>query len=307
MTSALGREYVAIVEPMVWQVAEREGFVEDVQAMRRRVIDHIPAHEAERQLKLGSGGLRDVEFAVQLLQLVHGRADERVRASTTLSALAELTRGGYVGRPDGEALHEAYSFLRMLEHRIQLHQLRRTHVVPEDEESLRRLGRSLGFFRDPVAELGKVWQHHRREVRRLHEKLFYRPLLAAVAKMPGSEARLTPQAAEARMAALGYVDPKGALRHLEALTSGVSRTAQIQRTLLPVMLEWFADAPDPDAGLFGFRRISDALGRHPVVPQHAARRGAGRRATGPAAGHLAVRHRPARARAAGRADARGRT
>ena len=260
---ALGREYVAIVEPMVWQVAEREGFVEDVQAMRRRVVDHIPAHEAERQLKLGSGGLRDVEFAVQLLQLVHGRADERVRASTTLSALAELTSGGYVGRPDGEALHEAYSFLRMLEHRIQLHQLRRTHVVPEDEESLRRLGRSLGFFREPVAELGKVWQHHRREVRRLHEKLFYRPLLAAVAKMPGSEARLTPQAAEARMAALGYVDPKGALRHLEALTSGVSRTAQIQRTLLPVMLEWFADAPDPDAGLFGFRRISDSLGDTP--------------------------------------------
>ena len=304
---ALGREYVAIVEPMVWQVAERDGFVEDVQAMRRRVVDHIPAHEAERQLKLGSGGLRDVEFAVQLLQLVHGRADERVRASTTLSALAELTRGGYVGRPDGEALHEAYSFLRMLEHRIQLHQLRRTHVVPEDEESLRRLGRSLGFTKEPVAELGKVWQHHRREVRRLHEKLFYRPLLAAVAKMPGSEARLTPEAAQARMAALGYVDPKGALRHLEALTSGVSRTAQIQRTLLPVMLEWFADAPDPDAGLFGFRRISDSLGRHPVVPQHAARRGAGRRAPGPVAGHLPLRDRPARARAAGRADARPET
>jgi glutamate-ammonia-ligase adenylyltransferase len=260
---ALGREYVAIVEPMVWQVAEREGFVEDVQAMRRRVVDHIPAHEAERQLKLGSGGLRDVEFAVQLLQLVHGRGDERVRASTTLSALAELTRGGYVGRPDGEALREAYSFLRMLEHRIQLHQLRRTHVVPEDEDSLRRLGRSLGFTKEPVVELDKVWQHHRREVRRLHEKLFYRPLLAAVAKMPGSEARLTPEAAQARMAALGYLDPKGALRHLEALTAGVSRSSRIQRTLLPVMLEWFADAPDPDAGLFGFRRISDALGDTP--------------------------------------------
>ena len=158
-------------------------------------VDHIPAHEAERQLKLGSGGLRDVEFAVQLLQLVHGRADERVRAPTTLSALAELTRGGYVGRADGEALHEAYAFLRTLEHRIQLHQLRRTHVVPEDEESLRRLGRSLGFIKDPVVELDKVWQHHRREVRRLHEKLFYRPLLAAVAKIPGSEARLSPEAA----------------------------------------------------------------------------------------------------------------
>lgn len=259
----LGRRYVEMTAPLVWSAAERPGFVEDVQAMRRRVVEHIPAHQAERQLKLGSGGLRDVEFAVQLLQLVHGRADERLRPRATLSALAELTRGGYVGRQDGEALHNAYAFLRTLEHRIQLHRLRRTHVVPEDEESLRRIGRSLGMYRDPVEALAKEWRHHRREVRRLHEKLFYRPLLAAVAKLPGAGARLTPEAAEQRLAALGYLDPRAALRHLEALTDGVSRTADIQRTLLPVMLEWFADAPDPDAGLFGFRRISESLGTTP--------------------------------------------
>jgi glutamate-ammonia-ligase adenylyltransferase len=227
------------------------------------VVDHIPAHHAERQIKLGSGGLRDVEFAVQLLQLVHGRADPTLRDGATLSALHSLTRGGYVGRRDGEKLHEAYSFLRTLEHRIQLHQLRRTHVLPEDEASLRRLGRSLGFFSEPVAQLDKQWRYHRREVRRLHEKLFYRPLLGAVAKLAGTEARLSLEAAEARLAALGYADPKAALRHLEALTSGVSRTSDIQRTLLPVLLEWFADAPDPDAGLFGFRRISESLGRTP--------------------------------------------
>jgi glutamate-ammonia-ligase adenylyltransferase len=259
----LGRKYVEIIEPMVWSAAERVGFVHDVQTMRRRVLDHIPAHEAERQLKLGSGGLRDVEFAVQLLQLVHGRADPSIRSAPTLSALAELTRGGYVGRDDGEALHDAYAFLRTLEHRIQLFRLRRTHVVPEDEASLRRLGRSLGLYSEPVAELDKQWKYHRREVRRLHEKIFYRPLLAAVAKLAGDDVRLSLDAAGARLAALGYDDPKGALRHLEALTSGVSRTSDIQRTLLPVMLEWFADSPDPDAGLFGFRRLSESLGRTP--------------------------------------------
>ena len=259
----LGRRYVEMVSPMVWKAAERDGFVEDTQAMRRRVLDHIPSNQAERQLKLGSGGLRDVEFAVQLLQLVHGRADDRIRGAATLSALAELTRGGYVGREDGEALHDAYAFLRTLEHRIQLHQLRRTHVVPADEPSLRRLGRSLGFTKDPVATLDKTWQHHRREVRRLHEKLFYRPLLSAVARLPGTEARLSPEAAGDRLAALGFADPDAALRHLEALTAGVTRTSNIQRTLLPAMLEWFAEAPDPDAGLFGFRRISESLGRSP--------------------------------------------
>ena len=261
--AALGRAFIDLVSPMVWRVAERDGFVEDVQAMRRRVLDHIPAPEAERQLKLGSGGLRDVEFAVQLLQLVHGRADHRVRAPATLSALAELTRGGYIGREDGDAMGRAYAFLRTLEHRIQLYQLRRTHVVPEGEDALRRLGRSLGYLKDPVESLEKAWSHHRREVRRLHEKLFYRPLLAAVARIPGQETRLSLEAAGERLAALGFQDPAAALRHLEALTSGLSRTSSIQRTLLPVLLEWFADAPDPDAGLFGFRRISESLGRTP--------------------------------------------
>ena len=179
----LGREYAEVIGPMVWSAAERDGFVEEVQAMRRRVLDHIPADQAERQLKLGSGGLRDVEFAVQLLQMVHGRTDEEVRPPTTLSALARLTERGYVGREDGRSLHEAYAFLRTLEHRIQLYQLRRTHVVPEDEASLRRLGRSLGYTKDPVRELDKQWHYHQREVRRLHEKLFYRPLLSAVAKV----------------------------------------------------------------------------------------------------------------------------
>lgn len=259
----IGRAYVEMVSPMVWSAAERDGFVEDVQAMRRRVVAHIPAKEADRQLKLGSGGLRDVEFAVQLLQLVHGRTDEKLREGATLSALAELRRGGYVGREDGEALHEAYAWLRTLEHRIQLHQLRRTHVIPEDEASLRRLGRSLGHLKKPVESLDKQLRHHRREVRRLHEKLFYRPLLGAVARISTEEGRLTPEAAEQRMKALGYTDPAAALRHLEALTAGVSRTATIQRTLLPVMLGWFADTPDPDAGLWGFRRISESLGRTP--------------------------------------------
>ncbi len=260
---ALGQEYVDLVSPLVWRAAEREGFVADTQAMRRRVLEHIPARDAERQLKLGAGGLRDVEFAVQLLQLVHGRADSSLRAKATLSALADLTRGGYVGREDGDALHEAYGFLRTLEHRIQLHQLRRTHVVPSDESALRRLGRSMGMFKGSAEALDRVWQHHRREVRRLHEKLFYRPLLSAVARIPGPEVRLSSEAAGDRLAALGYADPKAALRNLEALTSGVTRTAAIQKALLPALLQWFADGPDPDAGLFGFRRLSETLGSTP--------------------------------------------
>ena len=258
--AALGQAYLERITPMVWSASQRDGFVTEVQAMRRRVLEHIPPAQVGRQIKLGAGGLRDVEFAVQLLQMVHGRADEAVRAPTTLSALAYLTRAGYVGREDGAALDHAYRFLRTLEHRMQLSQLTRTHVVPEDEASLRRLARSMGMTREPVEELRAEWRRHNREVRRLHEKLFYRPLLAAVAKLPTDEARLSPESAQQRLSALGYEDPVAALRHLEALTGGLSRSASIQRALLPAMLGWFADGPNPDAGLFGFRRISEALG-----------------------------------------------
>jgi [glutamine synthetase] adenylyltransferase / [glutamine synthetase]-adenylyl-L-tyrosine phosphorylase len=256
---ALGRAYVDQLAPLVWTAAERDGFVADTQAMRRRVVDHIPAREADRELKLGIGGLRDVEFAVQLLQLVHGRADTSIRDGATLSALAHLTEGGYVGREDGESLHRAYAFERTLEHRLQLWEMRRTHVVPRDPDALRRLGRSMGFLKEPVETLEQQWAEVRREVRRLHEKLFYRPLLSAVAQLPGADAHLSLEAAEERLEALGYADPAAALRHLEALSAGVSRSAAMQRTLLPAMLTWFAEGPDPDAGLFGFRRISEAL------------------------------------------------
>ncbi|MEV5779635.1 bifunctional [glutamine synthetase] adenylyltransferase/[glutamine synthetase]-adenylyl-L-tyrosine phosphorylase [Streptomyces sp. NPDC052287] len=259
----LGAEYVATLAPLVWHAAERENFVADVQKMRRRVVENIPVAEVDRELKLGPGGLRDVEFAVQLLQLVHGRADSSLRSGTTLDALKALAAGGYVGRADAVQLDDSYRFLRLMEHRIQLYRLRRTHLVPEDSADLRRIGRSLGLRVDPVVELKREWKRHRAVVRRLHEKLFYRPLLDAVAQLATGEARLSADAARERLVALGYADPAAALRHLEALASGVSRKAAIQRTLLPVLLGWFADSAEPDAGLLNFRKVSDALGKTP--------------------------------------------
>ena len=259
----LGESYMRTLAPMVWQAAGRDDFVDDVQQMRRRVESTVPGEAGRRELKLGPGGLRDVEFAVQLLQLVHGRSDEGLRSPNTLEALEDLSTHGYVGRDDAAALDRAYRFLRQVEHRLQLHGLRRTHVMPDDPVALRRLGRSLGLRTDPVGELEQEWRRHAREVRRLHEKLFYRPLLSSVARLASDEARLTPEAARTRLEALGYADPAGALRHLEALTEGVSRRAAIQRTLLPVLLGWFADAPDPDGGLLAFRQLSDAMGTTP--------------------------------------------
>lgn len=256
----VGQAYLEAIRPFVWQAASREDFVDDVRAMRRRVEDHIPAAEAKRQLKLGPGGLRDVEFSVQLLQLVHGRADEQLRTATTLEALAALSAGGYVGREDAATLDRAYRTLRTLEHRIQLRRMRRTHLMPTAPAELRHLGRGMLLLADPERAVTALRAEMSVEVRRLHERLFYRPLLSAVARLSTDDVRLSPDAAKERLLALGYRDPAGALRHLEALTDGVARSAAIQRQLLPVMLGWFADEADPDAGLLGFRKVSESLG-----------------------------------------------
>ncbi|HEY2556379.1 MAG TPA: bifunctional [glutamine synthetase] adenylyltransferase/[glutamine synthetase]-adenylyl-L-tyrosine phosphorylase, partial [Diaminobutyricibacter sp.] len=257
--TGLGARYIEALAPKVWASASRENFVESVQRMRERVTDNIPDDEVEYQLKLGPGGLRDIEFTVQLLQLVHGQLDDRVRQAGTLPALAALAAQGYIGRVESADFSRDYRTLRLMEHRLQLRHLRRTHLMPRDEGDVRVLARATGLA-SGAAELEDRWLAIKHRVRGLHERLFYRPLLSAVAALPSEGLNLTSAQAEARLAAIGFRDPRGALVHIGALTGGVSRRAAIQRTLIPVMLQWFAAGADPDYGLLTFRRLSEDLG-----------------------------------------------
>ncbi|MCJ7826900.1 MAG: bifunctional [glutamine synthetase] adenylyltransferase/[glutamine synthetase]-adenylyl-L-tyrosine phosphorylase, partial [Demequinaceae bacterium] len=253
----VGRAYMDAVWPMVWTASQREGFIEEAQAMRRRVEENVPTGEADRQIKLGPGGLRDVEFTIQLLQLVHGRTDHSLRVAPTLEALAALRDQGYVGRPQAARMDEAYRQLRVWEHRVQLEKMRRTHLVPDTEEGLRRLARSSGFGK--TESFLEAWHETRRDVRTMHLEMFYRPLLPVLARLSAGEVALDPEAARERLASIGYRDPDAAQRHMAALTEGVSRRALIQRQLLPAMIGWFANGADPDAGLLAFRTLSEHL------------------------------------------------
>ncbi|MCV7385247.1 bifunctional [glutamine synthetase] adenylyltransferase/[glutamine synthetase]-adenylyl-L-tyrosine phosphorylase [Mycolicibacter longobardus] len=262
----LGRAYVDALLPMVWTACEREDFVTDVQEMRRRVAQLVPADIRSREIKLGPGGLRDVEFAVQLLQLVHGRADESLRVASTVDALAALGAGGYVGREDSADLTASYEFLRLLEHRLQLQRLKRTHTLPpiDDDEALRWLARAAHIRpnarHDALGVLREELKAQNLRVSRLHAKLFYQPLLEAVGpaglELAGG---LTPGAAERQLAALGYEAPHNALTHLAALTNQSGRRGRVQTVLLPKLLYWLSDTPNPDAGLLAYRRLSEAL------------------------------------------------
>ncbi|MBW3561632.1 MAG: bifunctional [glutamine synthetase] adenylyltransferase/[glutamine synthetase]-adenylyl-L-tyrosine phosphorylase [Actinobacteria bacterium] len=267
---ALAEELIVRAEPFVFP----ERLAPDVVARVRHLKGRVEAksevvRHGERQLKLGPGGLRDIEFAVQLLQLVHGRADPDLRHRGTLPALAALAAGGYVADDDAETFAAAYRELRTVEHRLQLADERRTHTLPEDPVRLERLARSLGHrpqgetpARDPFLARIRAVQG---EVRDLHAKLFYRPLLEAHAAVPASdvgivasERGMDDEAAVRRLEALGFRDGAGALRDARSLTGGLTRRARTLRAVLPVMLHALADSPDPDTGMRMLRTLVES-------------------------------------------------
>jgi glutamate-ammonia-ligase adenylyltransferase len=156
----------------------------------------------------------------------------------------------------------------LLEHRLQLQRLQRTHMLPapEDDEALRWLARAAHIRPDGTRDaLGVLREELKRQtvrVSRLHAKLFYQPLLESVDPSLGFAPGMSPEAAGRQLAALGYEGPQSALTHLAALVSQSGRRGRVQSVLLPRLLDWLSDTPDPDSGLLAYRRISDALSEH---------------------------------------------
>ena len=258
----LGEEYIDRVKPLIWSRQNRAEIVESARNLRRRVLDHIPQAEQEREIKLGRGGLRDVEFTAQLLQLVHGVADESLRVMNTLDALDALAAAGLLGRSDRQVFASHYMLLRTIEHRVQLLRLRRTHLMPTLETDLRRIARSIQSNMS-ASDLETKWLEVRSEVAHLHDTVFFRPLLALAASLTPGEVALSDDEIANRLTALGFVDTKGAMAHIKALTTGISRRATIQRTLLPVLIRYMAEGTNPDRALVTFRRLSEGLGETP--------------------------------------------
>ena len=263
---SLGDEFVELTRPFVYPDRLSPEAIREIRSLKARAEKVIASRGvAGREVKRGPGGIRDIEFAVQLLQLVHARRDTSLRSANTLEGLSTLARGAYVGDEDAADLAGAYRFLRQIEHRLQLAQERQTHTVPGDEARRRTLARSMGF-RDSPAQTAleafeEEWRRIQTLVRRIHEKLFYRPLLERFAQAPA----LNPDAAQERLSALGFRSPGRSLKFLGDLTSGLSRRAQLMRTLLPVMLDWMADSPDPDLAVSSFRDVALRVGGNPAA------------------------------------------
>ena len=263
---SLGTEFIDLVRPFVYPERLSPDAVREIRDLKARAERAIAARGLQnREVKRAPGGIRDIEFAVQLLQLVHGRRDEGLRTANTLEGLRALAHRAYVGDQDAAELTDAYRFLRKVEHRLQLAQERQTHTVPENDRDRKRLARAMGYTDTPqrtaLEAFDAAWRDQMRIVRRIHEKLFYRPLLERFAQAPA----LAPDAAQERLNALGFGSPGRALKFLGDLTAGLSRRAQLMRVLLPVMLDWMSEAPDPDLAVSSFRDVALRVGGNPAA------------------------------------------
>jgi glutamate-ammonia-ligase adenylyltransferase len=251
--------FTAAAARRVWDRPVAADDIRAIRAMKERAEAEVARRGLEgRELKRGRGGIRDVEFAVQLLQLVHGGADPTLRAPATLDALDALADGGYVADGDAAALAEAYTFLRTVEHRLQLEDDQQVHTVPADPVARTRLARVLGYRSSPEADdlaaFDRELAQRQAAVRRIHEQLWWRPLLEAYGSQPSGQ--LTDLAIAARLAAFGFSDAERTRQAVEALTHGLRRTSRLMQQSLPLLLGWLSESPDPDLGLLGLRNLA---------------------------------------------------
>lgn len=261
-----GASFVEQTRPFVFREELTGGDVAEIRKMKERVEAHAQRSArravADDDVKLGPGGIRDIEFSIQLLQLVHGGGDPAVRSGNSLDALGALVDGGYIADDDGAGLSVAYRWLRNVEHRLQLWQERQVHHLPPDPEGRTRIAYSMGFRDSPSAgALTRFEERHNavlRDVRGRFERLFYRPMIESLSD--GAATRLSEDALKERLMVLGFRDVNRSARTLHGLVSGTSRLTKLFRVLSPAMLRHLAVTPLPDEGLFGFLTLGEKVG-----------------------------------------------
>jgi [glutamine synthetase] adenylyltransferase / [glutamine synthetase]-adenylyl-L-tyrosine phosphorylase len=253
----VGRDWASAASLALW---DRRFTADDLRSLRmlkeRAETEVVRRGMAEREVKRAPGGIRDIEFAVQVLQLVHGRADPELRSPTTLTALAEMRAAGYVAPDDAGGLADAYRSLRRVEHALQIEDEQQTHTLPADRNQRRRIARVLGYRGTPESgptdAFDRDLARQRNVVRRIHERLYFRPLLDALA----GAGRMSPDAAASALASFGFADADRTRAAVRELTRGLTRSSRMMQQLLPLVLDWLSTSPDPDLGLLGLRKLA---------------------------------------------------
>jgi glutamate-ammonia-ligase adenylyltransferase len=250
---ALGRYFLDAIHPFVWRRTLDFGAVGEITAISARIRDHYAQGQAFGpgfDLKRGRGGIREIEFFVQIHQLIHGGREPQLRSPSTVDALAALAAAGRIGEDEAAALAEAYRLLRTIEHRLQMVDDRQTHSLPAAPAALDNVARLHGLA-DGAALLDLLRPHVVRTA------AIYDTLVAG----EGAKLSEDPVTLDAALAAAGFPDPAQARQRIEGWRSGKVRSLRTAAALeafeamLPVLIEAFGTAPDPIGAMNRFEDL----------------------------------------------------
>lgn len=266
----LGRRFVASIQEFVFKKYLDTAAIEEIRWLKRRTDRALARRRAGRNIKLGTGGIREIEFFVQAFQLLYGGSQPGIRTTNTLQALEVLRDSGYVAREDYTTLREAYVFLRNLEHKLQLVHDRQTHTLPQDESELARCARRMGYRgaggKSPSEEFNQQLERHRKAVRHVFESLFEPESSQTTTEELVLNPELTGEEARAELALLGVPQAEQVYEGLKMLEQAPSfphspsRTRNLLANLAPRLIEHSRTLEEPRLLFNRLDRFCESLG-----------------------------------------------
>ncbi|MBI3454458.1 MAG: bifunctional [glutamate--ammonia ligase]-adenylyl-L-tyrosine phosphorylase/[glutamate--ammonia-ligase] adenylyltransferase [Candidatus Rokubacteria bacterium] len=257
----LGRAFLDLARRIAYRPGLEREAIGEIQAVKARIDRMLRARgRQERHVKLGIGGIREIEFHIQALQLLYGARDPWLQERNSLRALHRLAERGYLSWEESRALAHAYVFLRTIEHRLQILHALQTHTLPGDPGEIGKLARRLGYAGEPEGAAARFLADYngtRRRVRAAFEEFFAAPPLRDAGPPPWD-----PEA----LAQVGFADPERARQNLRLLWEGpplvpAPRAVRgVLATLLPAGLTALREVPDPDVALNTLERFVAAAG-----------------------------------------------
>jgi glutamate-ammonia-ligase adenylyltransferase len=276
----LGQELLKQLEPWIYRRYLSRADITGIKALKRRIEKRSEREGADdRNVKTGRGGIRDIEFAIQFLQLLNGGDLPALRTSNTLDAIARLEDAGCLTHQERTILEENYGFLRKIEHRLQIMFDLQTHTMPESPEELRRLAIRMGYGGRPHRAALDAFQADYKQKTELNRKILDHLLHDAFGQddqpEPEVDLVLDPNPPNARIAeVLGHYpfrNTNDAYQNLMALSREKIRFLSTRRcrhflaAIAPRLLKAIAATPDPDATLVNLSKVSDSLGGKGVL------------------------------------------
>ena len=272
----LGNSFLKEVEPFIYRRYLDYTTVDELRHMKARIENELlAAKEKERNVKLGVGGIREIEFFTQALQLVNGGYEPKLRGPSTLPALAELARHDFISKKERDLLTDAYCFLRDVEHKVQIVQEAHAHSIPEGKDEEQALARRLGYRRkDGRSEREQFWQDYRRRtktVRRMFDRLFY-SAQKEIEHEGGSNAGSVwndldrQEVVLAALAKAGFADPAKAYENLLAVRDGEiyappsPKRLKVMRLLGPALMAEITTSSAPQRALLNLAEFSHRIG-----------------------------------------------